>query len=69
LAKDETLTIHATASLGTGFNTRAIRGFGHTNTLIAYELGLSPTTASGLLRSKMRRLRANRLAELAHRFA
>lgn len=41
---------------------------GHTNALIAYELGLSPATTSGLLRSAMRKLRVKSAAELAQLF-
>jgi DNA-binding CsgD family transcriptional regulator len=42
---------------------------GHPNSLVAYELGLSPSTTSVLLRSAMRKLRVKSVAELAQLFA
>jgi DNA-binding CsgD family transcriptional regulator len=43
--------------------------WGHSNKLIAYELGLAPSTTSGLLQSAMRKLRVRSRLQLAQLFS
>lgn len=70
LARRNPPNVHEPTALSP--NERAVAVFaawGMTNKLIAYELGLAPSTVSGLLLSALRKLRLSSRAELCAMFA